>query len=144
MNVELMGLSYAELDLTNYDDLALVKAGRMKEDEVRHMKATFLADTGAAMLGINEEISAQLGLSKVEERLAEMADGSIHSFPVVGPLEVRFGNRKTYVTAMVLPGNSEPLLGAIPMEDMDLIVEPKTQRVIINPAMPFISKKPMK
>ena len=53
-------------------------------------------------------------------------------------------NRRTFVTAMVLPNGAEPLLGAIPMEDMDLVIEPKLQQVIINPAMPYISKKPMK
>jgi clan AA aspartic protease len=139
-----MGLSYAELELANYDDVVAAKDGRIKPDQVRRMKVKCLADSGALMLAINEEIAAQLGLPQVEERLAEMADGSIQKFPVVGPIEVRFGNRRTFTTAMVLPKNSEPLLGTIPMEDMDLLIDPKTQQVIINPAMPYISKKPMK
>jgi clan AA aspartic protease len=139
-----MGLSYAELELANYDDLAAARAGRLRSEEVRRMKAKFLADSGAVMLAINEDIANQLGLPKVEERMAEMADGSTINLNVVGPMEVRFGNRRTFVTAMVLPKDSEPLLGAIPMEDMDLVIEPKTQRIIINPAMPYISKKSMK
>ena len=139
-----MGLSYAELDLANYDDIAAARAGHIASEEVRRMKARFLADSGAVMLAINDDIASQLGLAKVEERLAEMADGSTVTLPVVGPLEVRYGNRRTFVTAMVLPNGAEPLLGAIPMEDMDLVIEPKSQRVIINPAMPYISKKPMK
>ena len=139
-----MGLSYAELDLANYDDIAAARAGHIPLEEVRRMKARFLADSGAVMLAINDDIASQLGLAKVEERIAEMADGSTVTLPVVGPLEVRFGNRLSFVTAMVLPNGAEPLLGAIPMEDMDLVIEPKSQQVIINPAMPYISKKPMK
>ena len=139
-----MGLSYAELEIANYDDIAAVRRGVLQDGDIRRMKIKCLADTGALMLAINENISAQLGLVKIEERLAELADGKQVRFPVVGPVELRFGNRKTYTTAKVLPGESEPLLGAIPMEDMDLVIEPKTGRVIINPTMPYISKKPMK
>ena len=96
------------------------------------------------MLAINEDICQQLGLMKVEERLAELADGSVRNYDVVGPIEIRIPHRRCSVDAIVLPGNAEVLLGAIPMEDMDLLIEPKTQTVHVNPAMPYISKKPMK
>lgn len=139
-----MGPVHAEIKIANSDDLALSRRGQLPPDQVREMQITMLVDSGAYMMGINEEIRAQLGLPKVEERLAEYADGSLHSLEVVGPVEMRFSNRRTVAYAMVLPGNSEPLLGSIPMEDMDLLIEPKTQRVIINPTMPYISKKPMK
>ena len=139
-----MGLSYAELEIANYDDVALARRDKSLAADVRRMKVKLLADTGALMLALNEDISAQLGLEKVEERLAELADGSTQSLDVVGPVELRFGNRRTVACAMVLPGDSEPLLGRIPMDDMDLIVEPKTQRIIIDPSMPYISRKSMK
>ena len=139
-----MGLSYAEVELINGDDAALQRRGIIKPEEVRRMKVKCLADSGAAMLAINESIATQLGLPKVEERQAELADGSRQSFAVVGPVELRFGNRRSVALAMMLPRDAEPLLGAIPMEDMDLMVDPKSQRVIINPAMPYISRKPMK
>lgn len=139
-----MGLVYADIELINAGDSEVMRRGFITEDKVRRLPVKALVDTGAYMMGINEEINAQLGLPKVEERLAEYADGSLHSLNVVGPVEIHFGNRKTVAYAMVLPGNSEPLLGAIPMEDMDLVIEPKYQRVIINPAMPYISKKQMK
>lgn len=139
-----MGLSYAEIEMINYDDQVLHRVGSLPFERVRRMKIQCLADTGALMMAINESINTQLGLSQVEERVAELADGRQQKFPVVGPVELRFGNRKTITYAMVLPKDSEPLLGTIPMEDMDLVIEPKTGRVIINPSMPYISKKPMK
>ena len=139
-----MGLSYVEVELTNGDDAALSRRNILKPEEVRRMTVKCLADSGALMLAINEDIANQLGVPKVEERIAELSDGSQRRFPVVGPVELRFGNRRTVVYAMVLPKDAEPLLGAIPMEDMDLVIETKTRRVMINPAMPYISKKPLK
>ena len=139
-----MGLIHTELELVNGDDLALVRRGKLTSDEVRSMKVTASVDRGAAMLAINESIRVQLGLMKIEERLAELADGSVQKCDVVGPIEVRIPHRRCSVDAMVLPGDSEVLLGAIPMEDMDLVIEPKSQTIGIRPDMPFISKKPLK
>ncbi len=139
-----MGLIYTELELLNGDDLALGRRGLLKPEDVRSMKVTALVDCGAAMLAINENIRSQLGLMKVEERLAKLADGSVQRFDVVGPVEIRIPHRRCSVDAMVLPADSEVLLGAIPMEDMDLVIEPKTQTIHIRPDMPFISKKSLK
>jgi len=139
-----MGLIHTELELQNGIDLGLARRGVLPHDQVRTIKVQALVDCGAAMLAINENIRRQLGLEKVEERLAELADGSLATYDVVGPIEVRIPNRRCSVDAMVLPGDAEVLLGALPMEDMDLVIEPKSQRVQINPTMPYISKKPIK
>jgi clan AA aspartic protease len=139
-----MGLIRTELELLNGVDLGLARRGMLPEDQVRKIKVPALVDSGAAMLAINENIRAQLGLEKIEERLAELADGTLATYDVVGPIEVRIPHRRCNVDAMVLPGNAEVLLGALPMEDMDLVIEPKSQQLQVNPAMPYISKKPVK
>ena len=139
-----MGLIRTQLELLNGGDLELARRRKLPMEEVRKMHVTALVDSGAMMLAINESICQQLGLLKVDERLAELADGSVRTYDVVGPVEIRIPHRRCSVDAMVLPGDSEVLLGAIPMEDMDLVIEPKTQTVQVNPSMPYISKKPMK
>ena len=139
-----MGLIRTELELINGGDLELSRRGMLTTEQVRRMNVTALADSGAAMLAINESIRRQLGLFKVEERLAELADGSFATYDVVGPVEVRIPHRRCSGDAIVLPGESEVLLGAIPMEDMDLVIEPKSESVRVNPSMPYISKKSMK
>ncbi|MCX6583665.1 MAG: hypothetical protein NT166_26115 [Candidatus Aminicenantes bacterium] len=63
---------------------------------------------------------------------------------VVGPVEVRFKNRSTTCRAVVLPGDSGMLLGAIPMEDMDLISDPREKTLSVNPESPYIAKKSLK
>lgn len=66
-----------------------------------------------------------------------MADGSRRLVPYVGPIELRYGNRVGFVGALVI--GDQPLLGAIAMEDMDLVVVPKTRQVIVNPDSPNIA-----
>jgi hypothetical protein len=64
-----------------------------------------------------------------------LADGSRTLIPYVGPIGVRFANRRCFTGALVM--GDEVLLGAIPMEDMDLIVIPMRD-VTVNPASPNI------
>jgi clan AA aspartic protease len=95
-----------------------------------------LADTGAMHLCVPEHIALQLGLVEQEKREVTLANGAKQLVPYVGPVELRFANRRCFVGAMVL--GDEVLLGAIPMEDMDLIVHPLSREVLINPASPNI------
>ena len=139
-----MGLIRTELELLNGGDLELSRRKLLPSDQIRQMKVTALVDSGARMLAINENIRQQLGLLKTDERLAELADGSVNTYDVVGPIEIRIPHRRCSVDAIVLPGESEVLLGVIPMEDMDLVIDPKSQTIQVNPSMPYISKKPMK
>ena len=132
-----MGLVYADIKLTNVGDLELVKRGYLKKEEIRSMQITAMVDSGAYMLTINENIKAQLGLDVIDKRTAQLADGSLIDLDIVGPLEVRFANRMAMCNAMVLDGDTEVLLGAIPMEEMDVLIHPKEQKLIVNPAHPY-------
>lgn len=72
-------------------------------------------------------------LPKLDEQLAEMADGRRIKLDIVGPVDIRFANRATTVRAMVLPGDIEPLLGVIPLKDMDVVINPRQQALVVNP-----------
>lgn len=139
-----MGLVYADLELISGDDLALYRRGFITEAEIKRMRVAALVDSGAYMLAINDYIKEQLDLPVLEEQTARLADESEIRVEVVGPVEVRFENRSTTVRAIVLPGNAEPLLGVIPLEDMDVVVDPKQQRLIVNPESPYIARKHLK
>lgn len=95
-----------------------------------------LADTGAMHLCIPEHVAIQLELSEQEKREVTLAGGSKRLIPYVGPVGVFFANRRCFVGAMVM--GDEVLLGAIPMEDMDLVVRPLTREVTVNPLSPNI------
>lgn len=96
-----------------------------------------LADSGSVYLIIPEHVRLQLLLEVKDRKEVTLADGSRQIVPYVGPIEVKFKNRCAYVGAIVM-GN-EVLLGAIPMEDMDLVVFPQDRRVDINPRNPNIA-----
>ncbi len=139
-----MGLVYADIKLINGEDLVLAKRHIIGEEEVKEMTINMLVDSGAYMLAINETIQEQLKFPVIEKRKAQMANGSIEEYDVVGPVEVRFKNRQSTCRAMVLPGDNEPLLGSIPMEDMDVLIHPQRQELIVNPDHPYFAQMKMK
>jgi clan AA aspartic protease len=99
-----------------------------------------LADTGAVHLCIPEHVRVQLNLSEQSKKEVTIADGSRHEVPYVGPIEVRFKNRVGDVGTMVM--GDQVLLGAIPMEDMDLVVCPKERKVDVHPECPHSTNPP--
>jgi clan AA aspartic protease len=139
-----MGLVYADVELINGEDLVLARRNIIGEDEIKRMPVRMLVDTGAYMLAINESIQEQLQLPVVEKRKAQLANGHIAEYDVVSPVELIFRNRRTNCSAMVLPGDSEPLLGAIPLEDMDVLIHPQRQELIVNPDHPYFAQMKMK
>lgn len=139
-----MGLIYAEIELINGEDLVLARRNIIGEEEIKRMRINALVDTGSYMLAINETIQAQLQLPVVEKRKAQLANGHVVECDVVAPVELRFRNRQTTCRAMVLPGDSEPLLGAIPLEDMDVLIDPLRQELVVNPDHPYFAQMKMK
>ncbi len=100
------------------------------------MTVRALVDSGATLMSIPQSICDHLGLEVVGERDAELADGSMVSFDLAGPLEVRFENRRAIAEALVTPTATEVLLGVIPMEAMDILIDPQQQKLIVNPKSP--------
>ena len=92
------------------------------------LHATALVDTGALHLCLPESMARQMNLPFERFRRVTYADGRSMEAPYVGPVKVEIGDRECYVGAMVL--GDEVLLGAIPMEDMDLLVDPARRQVI--------------
>jgi clan AA aspartic protease len=100
------------------------------------MDVVALVDTGAITLCVPEHVALQLGLQESEKREVTTADDRKMLVPYVGPVQVLFENRTCFTGALVLGGTV--LMGAVPMEDMDLIVDPGRQKVTVNPDSPNI------
>ena len=139
-----MGLVYAEIDLISVDDMVLHRRGFLDESKIKQVRVNALVDSGAYNLSINETVRAQLDLPFIEKQFATLADETLIEIDVVGPIEVRFENRRTTVDAIVLPGDAEILLGAIPMEDMDVLIDPRQQKLVVNPKHPYVATKHLK
>jgi clan AA aspartic protease len=139
-----MGLIYADIELINGDDLALARKHIIGEEEIKRMHVNMLVDTGSVYMCINETVQEQLQLQVVEKRKGQLADGSVVEYDVVGPIEVRFKNRRCVVDAMVIPGDNELLLGAIPLEDMDVLINPYRRELVVNPDHPYFAQMKLK
>lgn len=129
-----MGPVHASLELMNSDDLALLSRGLITDDQVKRVEVNALVDTGASTLCINEVICAQLGLRTIDRRAVQMADGSVRPLDLAGPVEIRLENRRSTLSALVLPSDSEVVLGAIPLEDMDVFIDSVKRQLVVNPA----------
>ena len=139
-----MGLVYADIELINAGDIAMARRYIIGEEEIKRISLNMLVDTGAYNLCINESIQQQLDLPFVEKRKAQLANGHIEEYNVVGPIVLKFKNRQTVCNAMVLQGDAEPLLGAIPLEDLDVVILPLRQEMIVNPEHPYYAQMKLK
>ena len=118
-----MGLTYAKLCLTNLFNR-------------KKLTIRALVDTGATFMCVTEEVALQLGFdtTEVSQQIVPLADGHQRKVPKIAPIEIAFDNR-TYVTEALVLGN-ECLMGVLPLEAMDLLVDPRTQQIVVNPAHP--------
>ncbi|MDR0448392.1 MAG: aspartyl protease family protein [Treponema sp.] len=125
-----MGTVYAEITLKNSYDVMTCKRGYINEQEIRQTTLQAVVDTGAGTLIINEDVRQKLGLEVEGEQDVTMANQTPETCKVTEPVEVHWKNRKMVCQPWVIPGNGEILLGAIPLENMDLIVDPKREEVV--------------
>ena len=139
-----MGHVYADSELLSSYDLVRYRRGILAKEDIKRVTVKALVDSGTYMLSINETIKAQLDLTVIEEQIVELADGSRIKLNVVEPVDVRFANRSTSARALVLPGDAEVVLGAMPLGDLDVVIDQKRQTLAVNPAHPNIAEKKLK
>lgn len=120
-----MGSVFAEIEFSN-----------PRQPDLAPVNVNALADAGAMTLCVPEHVALQLSLETESTREVSAADGRAVTVPYVGPLKVAFGKRFCCVGALVI-GN-EVRLGAVPMEDVDLVVNPSRREVTVDPAGPNI------
>ena len=121
-----MGLVTAKIGLKN-----------PREKKLKILEENALVDSGAVHLCIPEHIQIQLKLKEIDKKEVTLADGSKKLVPYVGPVEIRYKNRVGFAGALVM--GDQVLLGAIPMEDMDLIIIPGKRVLDVNPDSPNVA-----
>lgn len=125
-----------KLKLTNSFDEEAVARGLMRPEEIRSVEVDALVDTGATALAIPADIAALLGVREIRRVQVGMADGTTRVVPVVGGLSIEIVGRGMFCDAFVLPEGATPLIGQIQLEMLDLVVDPKSREVSVNPASP--------
>jgi len=104
--------------------------------DLKTVETSALVDTGAITLCIPEHVKIQLDLKELERREVTVANGKNEVVSYVGPVKIACLGRGCFSGALVL--GDRVLLGAVPMEDMDLVSEPTRQRIVVNPESPNI------
>ena len=139
-----MGEVKVEVKLENATDRELVLRGLLTEDQVRSFNVHLIADTGAVMLVLPQDEVEALGLREIRKAVVRYADERKEERTVAGPVTVRVDGRAATVDCIVGPPNSEPLLGHVVLEIMDLLVDPLQQKLIPRPESPFLPELKLK
>ncbi|MFP3042141.1 aspartyl protease family protein [Treponema primitia] len=126
----MVGTVYEEITLKNEADLTRFGDGHLKEAEIRQMTIRCVVDTGAPTLVINEVVQKELGLRTEHVKESRMVNGDPVVCKVVETVQIHWKDRSMACQPWVIPGADLILLGAIPLEDMDLMVDPKRLQLV--------------
>ena len=131
-----MGEIVVDVGLENVGDRELAKAGYLHEADVRHATVQAVADTGAVMLALPEDVVERLGVDVVGSVACAYADGRRGNRSVAGPLTVRIGDRSMPANCVVMPAGTDALVGQVVMEQLDLVADCATRTLGPRPESP--------
>jgi clan AA aspartic protease len=127
---KMVGTVFEEITLKNVGDITRVEEGLIKEPEIRQMTVRCVVDTGAGTLVISEAVQKELGLMTEHLHESTLANGEKVVCKIAETVRVYWKDRYMTCDPWVLPGAKEVLLGAIPLENMDLMVDPKRLQLV--------------
>jgi clan AA aspartic protease len=131
-----MGKVMENIKLTNCFDEEKVRSGYMRAEEVRSVELEALVDTGATTLILPADVVQRLGLAEAGRRKVKYANGEVAEIPWVSGVKMTLLGRETVTNALVERAGTTPLIGQIQLEELDLLVDPKSRRLLVNPASP--------
>ena len=131
-----MGEIVVEIELENSGDLDRVDAGELREADVRRVAIPAVADTGAMMLALPEDVVDRLGIWRRGSIDATYADGRRDELPVAGSLIVQISGRSMSADCVVLPRGADALIGQLVLEGLDLIADPLNRTLHPRPEAP--------
>jgi hypothetical protein len=137
-----MKKTYATVLLQNGIDISDFRNGRISENQIHQLEVKVVANSISVLPAINENIRQVLNLPIVEMRQIQFLDRTVHTLPIVSSIIVKYFDRFSWTNAIVLPDDQEPLLGAIPLEEMDLYIHPSRNVLLpVHPEGPVMSLK---
>ena len=135
---DFVGEVRVSVELQNYDDVRDAARGRLSTDSVRRATIDVLVDTGASMLVLPRDLVDSLGLETIDRSVVEYADGRRGEVDVAGTVRIRVSGRTAETRAIVGPAGTEPLLGQIVLEMMDLLVDCGRNELVPRPESPYM------
>ena len=127
-----MGRVVAKVRLANVIDVALARQGAIRPEEVRRCEVDALADSGASLMCLPEDIVDELGLERFSSQTATLATGERRQLPIVGTARIEIGARMVNQDCVVLPRGARPLIGQLVLQEMDLVIDMKRERLVLG------------
>ena len=135
-----MGEVRVTVEIENAFDRELAERGLGDPARIRRADVHVIVDTGSVFLALPENVVDELGLRRVYRTGSQLADGTMIETWVASGARVRVLGRSTAADCVVLPAGSPALLGQIPLEAMDLLVDCRRQALVVNPESPDIPR----
>ncbi|HVZ86520.1 MAG TPA: aspartyl protease family protein [Polyangia bacterium] len=125
-----------KIKITNSADIIRAQDGHLAPEQIRTTEVDALIDTGASTLILPADVVARLGFTQVEVKKVRLADGSLIDSPRVTNIRLEICGRDMLTSAYVMPAGTTPLVGRIPLEELDLVVDARRQELRPNPEHP--------
>ena len=133
MEIQTMGKVVVAAKIENLNDLYDASRGRIPAEQVRRVEVPdAVVDTGATLLSLPKRLIEQLGLEQYRTRRARTS-GGISDFGVYGMVLLTVQGRECRVEVAEVPDDCPVLIGQIPLESLDFVVDPVGQRLLGNP-----------
>jgi predicted aspartyl protease len=133
METVLVGKVTVSARIENVIDLYAASRGQMKDEQVRRVDVSDArVDTGATLLGMPKPLIQQLGIDQIATGRAKTTTG-LATFGIYGPVRLTIGGRSCSVDVSEVADACPVLIGYVPLELLDFVVDPKNQRLIGNP-----------
>jgi len=124
-----VGRFKVEIELANYDDMALARHGVMAPAEVRRVKISGVVDSGASGLVLPTAVAKKLGIPATGKIKVTYANRSVSQRDKVEGVYLELQGRHGVFTAHLEPKRETPLIGAIVLEELDFLIDPRRERI---------------
>jgi predicted aspartyl protease len=135
-----MGRFAVDIELASNEDLVLAHLGMLSPDKVRRVQLPGIVDCGATRLIIPESVAQQLGLPVTQQITVKYADERTATRPLVSQIWLKLQGREGLFNATVEPKRTTALIGAIVLEDLDFLVDAKTEILVPRDPNTIISE----
>ena len=125
-----VGRFHIEFELANYEDVVQARMGHLPPERVRRRRVSGVVDTGRARLVLPQTLAEELGLRNTGPIAVRYADGRREHRPLVVDAQVEIQGRSGVFSAVLEPGRSDALIGAIVLEELDLLVDCTGQKLV--------------
>ena len=133
MESSTMGRVLVSAKIENLSDYSKLREGLLLPERVRTIEVSeALVDTGATFLSLPRRLIDQLGLEQYQTRLSRTTNG-VRQVNIFSSVRLTVQDRECRVSVAELPDDCPVLIGQIPLEDLDFVVDPARQRLIGNP-----------